>query len=69
MSLPTLPVNRIVDVTIQMSPLAAATRNFGAMLIVGASDVIDTQERIRAYSSVTDIANDFGTSAPSIRPQ
>ena len=64
MSLPTLPVNRIVDVTIQMSPLAAATRNFGAMLIVGASDVIDTQERIRAYSSVTDIANDFGTSAP-----
>lgn len=64
MSLPTLPVNRIVDVTIQMSPLAAATRNFGAMLIVGASDVIDTHERIRAYSSVTDIANDFGTSAP-----
>lgn len=64
MSLQTLPVNRIVDVTIQMSPLAAATRNFGAMLIVGASDVIDTQERIRAYSSVTDIANDFGTSAP-----
>lgn len=64
MILPTLPVNRIVDVTIQMSPLAAATRNFGAMLIVGASDVIDTQERIRAYSSVTDIANDFGTSAP-----
>lgn len=64
MRLPTLPVNRIVDVTIQMSPLAAATRNFGAMLIVGASDVIDTQERIRAYSSVTDIANDFGTSAP-----
>lgn len=63
MSLPTLPVNRIVDVTIQMSPLAAATRNFGAMLIVGASDVIDTQERIRAYSSVTDIANDFGTSS------
>lgn len=64
MSLPTLPVNRIVNVMIQMSPLAAATRNFGAMLIVGASDVIDTQERIRAYSSVTDIANDFGTSAP-----
>lgn len=64
MRLPTLPVNRIVNVTIQMSPLAAATRNFGAMLIVGASDVIDTQERIRAYSSVTDIANDFGTSAP-----
>ena len=64
MSLPTLPVNRIVKVTIQMTQTAAAFRNFGSMLIVGASDVIDTQERIRAYSSVTDIANDFGTSAP-----
>lgn len=64
MSLPTLPVNRIVNVTVQMSPLAAAFRNFGAMLIVGASDVIDVAERIRTYSSVTDVANDFGTSAP-----
>lgn len=64
MSLPTLPVNRVVNVSIQMSPLAAAFRNFGAMLIVGASDVIDVAERIRSYSSVTDIANDFGTSAP-----
>lgn len=64
MSLPTLPVNRIVNVKVQMSPLAAAFRNFGAMLIVGASDVIDVAERIRTYSSVTDVANDFGTSAP-----
>lgn len=64
MSLPTLPVNRIVNVKVQMSPLAAALRNFGAMLIVGASDVIDVAERIRTYSSVTDVANDFGTSAP-----
>ena len=64
MSLPTLPVNRVVNVQIQMSPLAAALRNFGAMLIVGASDVIDVAERIRTYSSVTEVANDFGTTAP-----
>ena len=64
MSLPTLPVNRIVNVQIQMSPMAAAFRNFGAMLIVGSSDVIDVAERIRAYSSVTEVAADFGTSAP-----
>ena len=64
MSLPTLPVNRIVNVKIQMSPMAAAFRNFGAMLIVGSSDVIDVAERIRAYSSVTEVAADFGTSAP-----
>ena len=64
MSLPTLPVNRVVNVQIQMSPVAAALRNFGAMLIIGSSDVIDVAERIRAYSSVTEVANDFGTTAP-----
>lgn len=64
MSLPTLPVNRVVNVQIQMAPLAAALRNFGAMLIIGSSDVIDVAERIRTYSSVTEVANDFGTTAP-----
>ena len=64
MSLPTLPVNRLVNVKIQMSPAAAAFRNFGAMLIVGSSDVIDVSERIRSYSGVTEVAADFGTDAP-----
>lgn len=64
MTLPTLPVSNVVNVQIQMSPVAAALRNFGAMLIVGTSDVIDTQERIRTYASITEVANDFGTTAP-----
>ncbi|HIU85200.1 MAG TPA: DUF3383 domain-containing protein [Candidatus Aphodousia gallistercoris] len=64
MTLPTLPVNRVVNVQIQMSPMAAQLRNFGAMLIIGSSDVIDAQERIRTYASATEVAADFGTAAP-----
>ena len=64
MATPTLPVNSIVNVQIQMSPMSAQLRNFGAMLILGASDVIDVGERIRTYSSVNEVATDFGTTAP-----
>lgn len=60
MTAPTLPVSDVVNVKIEMSPTAAALRNFGACLIIGTSDVIDTQERIRAYSDITSIAQDFG---------
>lgn len=61
---PTLPVSEVVNVTIEMSPVAAALRNFGAMLVLGTSDVIDTDERLRTYSGVEGIAADFGTDAP-----
>ena len=56
-----LNVSDVVNVTINLSPLAAAQRNFGALLIVGSSDVIDTNERIRQYSDLDGVAEDFGT--------
>lgn len=59
-----LNVSDVVNVTINLSPLAAAQRNFGALLILGSSDVIDTGERIRQYSDLDGIAEDFGTTAP-----
>lgn len=61
---PSLPVSEVVNVTIEMSPVAAALRNFGAMLVLGTSDVIDVDERIRTYSGVEAIAADFGTNSP-----
>lgn len=64
MAKPSLPVNSIVNVQIQMSPMSAQLRSFGAMLILGASDVIDIGERIRTYSSANEVATDFGTTAP-----
>lgn len=59
-----LPVSRVVKVTLDMSPRAASSRNFGSLLIVGDSPVIDTLERLRAYSNIEEVANDFGTTAP-----
>ncbi|WP_043614282.1 DUF3383 domain-containing protein [Chromobacterium violaceum] len=59
-----LSVSDVVNVQIVMSPIAAAVRNFGAMLIAGSSPVIDTNERIRAYSGLTGVAGDFGLTAP-----
>ena len=66
MTLPTLPVSDVVNVQIVMSPRAAALRNFGACLILGASDVIDTDTRIKEYASteLSDIATAFGSTAP-----
>ncbi|MDD2056613.1 DUF3383 domain-containing protein [Pseudomonas putida] len=62
--MPTLAVSDVVNVQIVMSPKAAATRDFGALLILGASNVIDTNERIRRYSTPDAVAADFGTTAP-----
>lgn len=59
-----LPVSRVVKVTLDMSPRAASSRNFGSLLIVGDSPVIDPLERLRAYSNIEEVANDFGTTAP-----
>ncbi|WP_448952132.1 DUF3383 domain-containing protein [Labrys neptuniae] len=59
-----LNVSDVVNVTINLSPKAAGYRNFGALLIAGSSDVIDTNQRIRQYSDIDGIANDFGTTAP-----
>lgn len=60
----TLAVSDVVNVQIVMSPKAAATRDFGALLVLGSSPVIDVTERIRQYSSLDGVVSDFGTSAP-----
>jgi hypothetical protein len=56
-----LSVSRLVNVTINLSPLAPARRGFGTLLILGDSNVIDTSERLRAYTAIEGVALDFGT--------
>ncbi|AOZ06699.1 DUF3383 domain-containing protein [Cupriavidus malaysiensis] len=60
----TLPVSRLINVTINMSPQAAQGANLNTALILGASSVIDPGERFRAYASAAAVATDFGLSAP-----
>jgi len=62
-----LPVSDIVNVQVVLSPLAAQTRNFGSLLILGDSDIIDTTERLRLYTNLDAIAQDFGTQSPEYK--
>lgn len=59
-----LAVTDVVNVTVTISPTAAPARNFGAGLLVGTTDVIDTDERIRSYSNLEGVGGDFGTTDP-----
>lgn len=59
-----LSVNDVVSVQVSLAPPAAAQRNFGSLLILGDSGVIDTTTRLRLYSSLAAVANDFSNTAP-----
>lgn len=58
-----LNVGRLVRVSVNLAPLAAARRGFGTLLIAGDSNVIDGSERIRSYVDLDSVAADFGTGA------
>ena len=62
-----LPVSDVVNVQVVLTPTAAQTRNFGSLLILGDSDIIDTTERLRLYTTLDAVASDFGTSAPEYK--
>lgn len=60
---PGLSVSRLIRVNVNLEPIAAQFRNFNALLILGASDVIDVLERMRSYSTLDQVAADFGLEA------
>lgn len=60
----TLPTSRLVSVAVNMTPQPAQAQNLSTLLLLGTSDVIDTVERTRTYSSLSAVAADFGTTAP-----
>lgn len=59
-----LSVSDLVRVTINLSPLSAAVRSFGTLMIAGDSAVINAAERFRTYTGIDGVAADFGLSAP-----
>lgn len=56
-----LPVSRIVNVNVVLTPVGAQAQSLRDLLLLGTSDVLDTTERMRAYADVSSIATDFGT--------
>jgi len=61
----TLPTSNVVNVSISLAALAAGPRSFGSLLILGATTgVIDTIERMREYSTIAEVAEDYGVDDP-----
>lgn len=59
-----LPVSNIINVSVNLSPPVAQFPNFNTLLVLGDSNVIDVVQRIREYSTLAQVAADFGDSAP-----
>lgn len=59
-----LPVSRLINVTINLSPTAAQGFDFSQNLVVGQSNVINVSERLRAYGGISEVTSDFGTDTP-----
>lgn len=64
MSAQGLPVSRLINVSVVLTPPAAEAPNLNSCLAIGSSNVIDVSERIRSYGDIEEVAADFGTSAP-----
>ena len=54
----TFSLDSIVDISVLVSPLAAPRATFNELLIVGPTAIIDTDERVRVYESVAELAAD-----------
>lgn len=61
---PGLSVQDLIAVSINLTPLGAQAPNLASMLIIGDSNVINTRQRVRTYTSLAGVAADFGTTAP-----
>lgn len=65
MALPsTLPISRLINVSVSLLPTAAQSQNLSSCLVLGSSTVIDVVSRMRSYITINAVATDFGTSAP-----
>ena len=60
----TLPINRLVNASVNLTPAGAQFQNLSTLLIIGSSTVIDTVTRMRNYTSLAGVAADFGVTAP-----
>jgi len=62
-----LPLNDIVKIVVNLSPRAAIRRGFNLGLLVGPSEVISPEERVRIYSGTDAMIEDgFATDSPEV---
>lgn len=54
----------VVNVQLTMSPVAIPNANFGGLLVIGTSTAITPGERLRLYTGIAGVANDFAATTP-----
>jgi hypothetical protein len=59
-----LSVSDVVNVQVNMSPVAVPLQNFGTLCIAGPSDTIDVVERLRVYATLDEVSADFSITDP-----
>jgi hypothetical protein len=59
-----LDVSQLINVQVSLTQAGALARTFNTLLILGDSNVINGLQRERFYSSLSEVASDFGTTAP-----
>jgi len=61
----TLPLSDIVNVSVVISPVAAARAGFNLGLIIGQSNIISTTDRVKVYADLASMAGDgFALNSP-----
>lgn len=58
-----LPISRLITTSVNLTAAGASAQNTSQLLVLGSSEVIDTSERYRTYTSLGEVAGDFGTTA------
>lgn len=57
---PSLPVSRVVAVSVQLTPAGAQSQSLSNLLVMCSSAIIDTTEAYRIYATLGAVADDFG---------
>jgi hypothetical protein len=58
-----LPVSRVVNVGVILTPAGAQSQSLSDLLVLGTSTVLDSIEEYRLYLTTTDVLNDFGNTS------
>lgn len=56
-----LSLSHLVSVSLQVSAIPPAARDFGTLFVLGDSGRLPSEDRVRTYSSVTGIADDYSS--------
>jgi hypothetical protein len=67
MTTSSLPISRLIAVTVNLSPLDAQAQDISTLLLLVDSPVVDVTERYRAYSTIAEVLTDFGSSSSAYK--